>query len=244
MDTYFQGPSSDQFAHRPTCLVIRRTDWSVRQPGRPACLQSGISGRQGCRKGQISGARFDGRMKDADRDRLSPFDDGLPFRDEPPPGWRASVTGRPDFELDPALELLGRYVRRSRYIVGRSQQSLANEIGIPQSQVSRLERALAPSMDVERLAWLGGVLGRAFPLGYCPHQHVCRWQELAPRTLEAYHPEKPSSFDFGKATADLDRYAAREAGRAKEREAAAAALAGEQVEVAAGDDFWLDGDAP
>jgi transcriptional regulator with XRE-family HTH domain len=103
------------------------------------------------------------------------------LHDEMPLGWRHAVTGRTYHRDDPVLERLGIYVRRARYIVGRSQQSIANEAGIPQSQLSRLERALAPSMDVERLAWIEDAFHGSFPVGYCPHDHVCQWQRLAPR---------------------------------------------------------------
>lgn len=99
-----------------------------------------------------------------------------PFR------YRHPVTGRTYHRDDPVLTRLGIYVRRARRFAGRSQQSVADEIGIPQSQISRLERALAPSMDVERLGWIDAVLRGAFPLGYCPHVHQCRWQPLTPRT--------------------------------------------------------------
>jgi transcriptional regulator with XRE-family HTH domain len=117
--------------------------------------------------------------------RLDPrFDhSGLEYalHDEMPLGWRHAVTGRTYHRDDPALERLGIYLRRARYIVHRSQQSVANEAGMPQSQFSRLERALAPSMNVERLAWIEDAFHGAFPVGYCPHDHVCQWQRLKPR---------------------------------------------------------------
>ena len=35
-------------------------------------------------------------------------------------------------------------------------------------------------MQLERLTTLGEVLGRAFPLGFCPHEHECAWQPIKP----------------------------------------------------------------
>jgi len=117
---------------------------------------------------------------------------GLDYRpgDELPFGWRHPVTGRPYHRDDPALERLGVYLRRARYIAMRSQTSVANAAGIPQSQYSRLERALAPAMDVERLAWIEDALDGAFPVGYCPHDHPCRWQRLNPRMDRAVFEEE------------------------------------------------------
>ena len=103
------------------------------------------------------------------------------LHDELPPGWRHPVTGRKQPRDDPALEQLGIYVRRARYIAGMSQQKVAVAAGINQAVVSRLERALAPSMNVERLAWIEQAMNGAFPLGYCPHDHPCRWRRLQRR---------------------------------------------------------------
>jgi transcriptional regulator with XRE-family HTH domain len=113
------------------------------------------------------------------------------LHDDLPPGWRHPVTGRKKVVDDPALEQLGIYVRRARYIVGQSQQELADAAKVPQSQISRLERGLAPAMNVERLAWIEHALDGAFPVGYCPHDHVCRWRRLKPRPTaeEAWEAE-------------------------------------------------------
>jgi len=103
------------------------------------------------------------------------------LHDELPPGWRHPVTGRKEPKDDPALEQLGIYLRRARFIAGMSQQHVADAAGINQAVVSRLERALAPSMNVERLAWIEQAMKGAFPLGYCPHDHPCRWVRLQRR---------------------------------------------------------------
>jgi len=101
------------------------------------------------------------------------------------------VTGRKKPTDDPALEQLGIYLRRARFIAGLSQQNVADAAGINQAVVSRLERALAPSMNVERLAWIEQAMNGAFPIGYCPHEHPCRWVRLQrrPTAEEAWAAE-------------------------------------------------------
>jgi transcriptional regulator with XRE-family HTH domain len=94
----------------------------------------------------------------------------------PPHGWRHLVTGRLGWQPDPLLLAFGQYVKRSRYLACQTQRRLSDESGVDQGQISRLERALAPAMRVDRLVRLSGVLGRVFPLGYCPHEHWCQWQ--------------------------------------------------------------------
>jgi hypothetical protein len=64
-----------------------------------------------------------------------------------------------------------------------SQTKLEALSGVDQGQISRLERALAPTARIERLVAMSAVLGRALPLGYCPHEHWCEWQP-APRPPE------------------------------------------------------------
>jgi transcriptional regulator with XRE-family HTH domain len=103
---------------------------------------------------------------------------GNPSYPEPPLGWRHPVTGRRNYEPEPRLLRLGTYFRRARYMACRSQQSLSDETGVTQSVISRFERALAPSMDVEKLLWLSEAIAPRFPLGFCPHEHVCLWQPI------------------------------------------------------------------
>jgi transcriptional regulator with XRE-family HTH domain len=104
----------------------------------------------------------------------------------PPYGWRHPVTGRHGWLSDPLLLAFGQYVKRGRYLARKTQQAVADEARVDQGQLSRLERALAPSMRVDKLVRLGNALGRAFPLGYCPHEHWCVWQP-APKPP----PEEP-----------------------------------------------------
>jgi hypothetical protein len=97
-----------------------------------------------------------------------------------PPGWRHPATDRRPPEPDPLLEEFGHYVRRARYLVLMSQQILADETGVPQSQISRLERGFAPGLGLLGLLSLGQGIGRALPLGFCPHDHTCAWQPIKP----------------------------------------------------------------
>jgi transcriptional regulator with XRE-family HTH domain len=79
------------------------------------------------------------------------------------------------------LALLGRYARRGRVLLGISQDRLSAQSGVSQSAISRFELARAAQMHVDRLVSIGEVLGRAFPLGYCPHHHRCALQPVRPR---------------------------------------------------------------
>src|SRR5688572_2263392 len=84
-------------------------------------------------------------------------------------GWHARLDDR-----DPLVRF-GRNLRRARQIAGISQQRLADLSGVSQSVISRLERAKAPMVGLERLLMLERVLGSAWPLGECPHDHSCIW---------------------------------------------------------------------
>ena len=94
----------------------------------------------------------------------------------PPFGWRHPVTGK--FGWQPTFELIafGMYVKRARYLANVTQHRLEELSGVDQGQISRLERALAPWTRAEELVLIGKALGRAFPLGFCPHEHWCEWQ--------------------------------------------------------------------
>ena len=39
-------------------------------------------------------------------------------------------------------------------------------------------------MKIERVVKLAGAMGRAFPLGYCPHEHWCQWQRAPDKAPE------------------------------------------------------------
>jgi transcriptional regulator with XRE-family HTH domain len=91
---------------------------------------------------------------------------------------RNRETGRRHVMPDPALVLFGRYVRRARRIVQMSQLRVSYAVGISQSTLSRLENGKAPSLGVDRLVQIGQYMGRALPLGTCPHEHYCPWQPI------------------------------------------------------------------
>jgi transcriptional regulator with XRE-family HTH domain len=102
----------------------------------------------------------------------------------PPFGWRHPVTGRKGWQPDPELIAFGMYVKRARYLANVTQHRLEQMSGVDQGQLSRLERALAPWTKVEDLVKISGALGRAMPLGYCPHEHWCAWQPAPPPPME------------------------------------------------------------
>jgi DNA-binding XRE family transcriptional regulator len=92
-----------------------------------------------------------------------------------------SVPG-PDPRIAPSLRALGEAVRQARRDRGLSQAALAELGGVSQSSISRLERGIAPQAPMHRIVTLGLVLGRALPLGSCPHDHECRWSPAQARS--------------------------------------------------------------
>jgi len=102
----------------------------------------------------------------------------------PPYGWIHPVTRRHGWQPDPLLLAFGQYVKRARYFSDLSQTELAKASDVDQGAISRLERALAPAMKIERVVKLAGAMGRAFPLGYCPHEHWCQWQRAPDKAPE------------------------------------------------------------
>jgi transcriptional regulator with XRE-family HTH domain len=94
----------------------------------------------------------------------------------PPFAWSAQITGRRDWR--PSFELIafGMYVKRARHLAHATQTRVEGLSGVDQGQISRLERALAPWTRIEDLVSIGKALGRALPLGFCPHEHWCEWQ--------------------------------------------------------------------
>lgn len=104
----------------------------------------------------------------------------------PPFGWRHPTTGRKGWQPDLELIAFGMYVKRARYLANVTQHHLEEMSGVDQGQLSRLERALAPWTKVEDLVKVSKALGRALPLGYCPHEHWCAWQPAPPPP-----PERP-----------------------------------------------------
>ena len=106
----------------------------------------------------------------------------------PPFGWRYPVYDRNGGLPDPALLAFGQYLKRSRYLALLSQHRLAEASGVDQGLISRIERAKAPWVRLDRLVKLGDGLGRTFPFGYCPHEHWCLWQ-AAPKPPPEKDPD-------------------------------------------------------
>jgi transcriptional regulator with XRE-family HTH domain len=98
----------------------------------------------------------------------------------PPRDYRHPETGRRQFEAEPQMLEVGRYLRRARRLATMSQQRLARDANVSQSMVSRTERGFAPGMRLERFVAMCEALGRIFPLGTCPHDHECAWQPIKP----------------------------------------------------------------
>ncbi|HUG48145.1 MAG TPA: helix-turn-helix domain-containing protein [Candidatus Limnocylindria bacterium] len=78
------------------------------------------------------------------------------------------------------IELVGRYVRRARGFAGVSQRTLAANAGVSQSMLARLETGHGGGVRIDRLVAIGATLGRALPLGFCPHRHGCAWERIEP----------------------------------------------------------------
>jgi len=78
------------------------------------------------------------------------------------------------------LELLGRYLRRSRRLAEVTQRDLALQAGVSQTMLSRAERGAAAAMPMERFVAMVTPLDRLFPFGCCPHDHNCAWQPVRP----------------------------------------------------------------
>lgn len=117
------------------------------------------------------------------------------------PGWQARLGA---LRMANALEIqlrreeeernitepvaLGRYLRRSRRYTEQTQRAMSAAAGVSQTMVSRLERGKAPMTPLQNFLQVGSALGRLFPLGCCPHDHVCAWQPIRlpePRSSDA-----------------------------------------------------------
>jgi len=79
-----------------------------------------------------------------------------------------------------SLVLIGRYLRRSRRYAQLTQVQLARAAGVSQSTVSRVERGTGARIRLAAFVAICAALGRAFPLGACPHDHPCAWPPVRP----------------------------------------------------------------
>ena len=84
----------------------------------------------------------------------------------PPGGWRSQ----------PGLDAFGAALRAARGRAAVSQMQLEGLSEVDQSMISRIENARAPNAALYKVVLLGSALGNAFPLGSCPHHHVCSWR--------------------------------------------------------------------
>jgi transcriptional regulator with XRE-family HTH domain len=71
----------------------------------------------------------------------------------------------PDPEVEAMLVALGERIYDGRRRLGVSQAWLGAAAGLSQSEISRLERGLTPSMRLERYGRVLAVLRRGRPLG-------------------------------------------------------------------------------
>jgi hypothetical protein len=85
------------------------------------------------------------------------------------------------------LLAFGLNIRRARRCAGYSQQRLSDLSGVSQSVISRLERARAPRLGLERILALHEALGGCLPLGTCPHDHSCIWKPQSAQDLRSRH---------------------------------------------------------
>ena len=163
-------------------LPVTRGEGAIRAPVAPRrCCgldRRSAGDRRRCVREPASGPLAP--MEDGHDKRPHETSDDGTLHDLPLSGWRASRSTSPRSVPVRELEYLAWYVRRSRYFVERSQAQLAEMSGVSQSMISRLELARAPAMRLDRFVKLTNALGRAFPLGQCPHDHGCPWQPIRP----------------------------------------------------------------
>ena len=89
--------------------------------------------------------------------------------------WKRTGSGSYQVWPVPAMVLLGARFRNGRIMVGASQREVADNAGVSQTAVSRLERGLATGMSAERLIRIADAIGPSFPFGCCPHHRNCAW---------------------------------------------------------------------
>jgi transcriptional regulator with XRE-family HTH domain len=83
---------------------------------------------------------------------------------------------RVDERTRAALDDFGQAIRDARNRLSISQMTLERLSGVDQTMISRLERGRSPHASLENVLRIATALGVDFPLGYCPHDHRCRWR--------------------------------------------------------------------
>lgn len=86
-----------------------------------------------------------------------------------------------DLRIVRGLEDFGVAIAEARARMAMSQRGIESRSGVSQSVISRTERALAPRLALDRVVGLKLALGNELPLGWCPHDHPCRWQPRVKR---------------------------------------------------------------
>jgi DNA-binding XRE family transcriptional regulator len=81
-----------------------------------------------------------------------------------------------------ALVMLGAAVRIARHRMGLTQRQLAERTGVSQTAISRMECGKVWGMAIVMFARVAWALEERWPLGGCPHFHLCdhgaRWRQL------------------------------------------------------------------
>jgi transcriptional regulator with XRE-family HTH domain len=99
---------------------------------------------------------------------------------------------QPEGERDLALlRRFGVEFRRCRLYAGLSQVRLAEQSGVSQSTISRIERGRASSASLIKLVRISAAMLTGFPLGYCPHPHFCPWNRLNADGTASSDPRRP-----------------------------------------------------
>lgn len=99
---------------------------------------------------------------------------------------------QPEGERDLALlRRFGVEFRRCRLYAGLSQVRLAEQSGVSQSTISRIERGRASSASLIKLVRISAAMLTGFPLGYCPHPHFCPWNRLNADGTSSNDPRRP-----------------------------------------------------
>src|SRR5689334_9555227 len=85
--------------------------------------------------------------------------------------WSSSKERRSDRGRREAADLrraVGRELRESRMTLNLSLAAVGREVGISVSQLSRVERGLAPGVPLDRIAATGAVLGLKLSVRFYP----------------------------------------------------------------------------
>jgi transcriptional regulator with XRE-family HTH domain len=88
----------------------------------------------------------------------------------------------------PEMVAFGQLVRHARRLAGLNQHQLAALSEVSQSTICRLEKGLVPGMATWKLVKIALGLNGRLPLGFCPHDHECRYPKYATERLSQLRP--------------------------------------------------------